>query len=129
MRLFIFIISFLILTFSNSWSLFHSKEVKYVCTETSDNEKKLYIFDIKNKKVFVGDKDYSGIDVKIGENYFSWELDGDGELVVLDNKEKVFVDKIVYYLNTDLKQLTVDFETIGQGTKYSVRVYKCNELT
>lgn len=129
MRLFIFIISFLILTFSNSWSLFHSKEVKYVCIKTSGAEKSLYIFDTKNKKVFVGDKDNLGNDVKIGENYFSWEISGDGELVVLDNKEKVFVDKIVSYLNTDLKQLTVDLETIGQGTKYSVRVYKCNELT
>ena len=127
MRLFIFTISLLIITFSNSWSLFHKKEIKYIC---ENNEKKsLYIFDLKNKKVFFDHKENRGRDLKIGENYFSWELDGDGDLVVLDNKEKVFSDKIVFYLNTDLKQLTVDLETIGQGTKYSVRVYKCNELT
>ncbi|WP_428081047.1 hypothetical protein [Candidatus Pelagibacter sp.] len=135
MRLLFFITLFFVVTFSNSWSLFHKKEEKYVCSETSNGKKFLYIFDIKNKKVYQDIKTDDGFDLVIGDNYYAWKMKSydliDGG-IFYENGRLMIVDTVHILLNTDTKQLTLEAEesvATKQFNKKRVTKYQnCKKL-
>ena len=124
----LFLVFFLFLfQIINAKAFFHSKEIKYVC-EGKKGDKRLYIFDLKNKKVFFDSRDNQlGTDIKIGNNYFSWDISLN-EIVTLDSGQYVMGEKFILNLNKDTKQLHLDLKTVKDGIKYSVRIYNCEKL-
>ena len=130
MKKIIIIFFIFLLQIIDAKALFHlKKDIKYVC-EDKKGKKTLFIFDVKNKKVFSDQKDNkSGIDVEIGENYFSWEWDVDYyDRTRLDDGRYVNLKKFFAYLNTDTKQLSYDIDTLLNGRIYSVRFSNCEKL-
>ena len=135
MKKIIIIFFIFLLQIIDAKALFHlKKDIKYVC-EDKKGIKTLYIFDIKNKKVYHDVKIKDGYDLVIGDNYYAWEMSGHELInsgIFHENGRLMIVDKVYNLLNTDTKQLTYEAEesvTTKRFNKSNVTKYNnCEKL-